>query len=49
MVRRAKTQGARYLSAADGGLLLRRFHEAIRLSSPVKFVEYLAAGLLRTL
>ncbi len=34
-----------YLSAADVGLLLRRFHETHRYASPIKFAEYLGAGL----
>jgi glycosyltransferase involved in cell wall biosynthesis len=34
-----------YLSAADVGLLLRKPHEAFRASSPIKFTEYLGAGL----
>jgi glycosyltransferase involved in cell wall biosynthesis len=33
------------LSAADVGLLLRRPHETHRFASPIKFTEYLAAGL----
>lgn len=34
-----------FLAAADVGLLLRRPHEAFQVSSPIKFAEYLAAGL----
>lgn len=34
-----------YLAAADVGLLLRRPHDAFRMASPIKFAEYLAAGL----
>jgi glycosyltransferase involved in cell wall biosynthesis len=35
----------RYLSASDVGLLLRRPHETHRVASPIKFAEYLGAGL----
>lgn len=34
-----------YLAAADVGLLLRQPHEAFQVASPIKFAEYLAAGL----
>jgi glycosyltransferase involved in cell wall biosynthesis len=34
-----------YLSAADVGLLLRKPHESFRVASPIKFSEYLGAGL----
>jgi glycosyltransferase involved in cell wall biosynthesis len=36
---------SQYLSAADVGLLLRRPHETFRVASPIKFAEYLGAGL----
>jgi glycosyltransferase involved in cell wall biosynthesis len=35
-----------YLSAADVGLLLRQPHEAFKTCSPIKFAEYLGAGLV---
>jgi hypothetical protein len=35
----------RYLSAADVGLLVRRPHPTHEMASPIKFAEYLAAGL----
>jgi glycosyltransferase involved in cell wall biosynthesis len=34
-----------YLSAADAGLLLRKPHETHLFASPIKFAEYLGAGL----
>jgi hypothetical protein len=34
-----------YLSAADVGVLLRRPHATHRMASPIKFAEYLGAGL----
>jgi glycosyltransferase involved in cell wall biosynthesis len=37
---------AGYLAAADVGLLLRRPHETHRFASPIKFAEYLGAGLV---
>jgi glycosyltransferase involved in cell wall biosynthesis len=37
---------ASHLSAADIGLLLRRSHATHRLASPIKFSEYLGAGLV---
>ena len=46
-VRRARPdEVAAYLSAADVGVLLRRPHETHRYASPVKFAEYLGAGLV---
>src|SRR6185369_6251475 len=36
---------SRYLSAADVGLLIRRPHPTHEMASPIKFAEYLAAGL----
>jgi glycosyltransferase involved in cell wall biosynthesis len=46
-VRRARPdEMAGYLSAADVGILLRRPHATHHYASPVKFAEYLAAGLI---
>jgi glycosyltransferase involved in cell wall biosynthesis len=45
VTRVSETEVAPTLAAADAGLLLRRPDESFRASSPIKFAEYLAAGL----
>jgi glycosyltransferase involved in cell wall biosynthesis len=46
IVRRAEAHEVPgYLSAADVGVLLRRLNDAQRVASPIKFAEYLGAGL----
>jgi glycosyltransferase involved in cell wall biosynthesis len=44
VLRVAQTNVARYLAAADGGLLLRAPSEVNRVSMPVKVGEYLSSG-----
>lgn len=46
IVRRAEAHEVPgYLSSADVGVLLRRLNDAQRVASPIKFAEYLGAGL----
>ncbi|MEK6322358.1 MAG: hypothetical protein AABN33_11815 [Acidobacteriota bacterium] len=46
IIRKARPdEVSEYLSAADVGLLLRRPHETFRVANPIKFAEFLGAGL----